>query len=75
MKLIGEGIYNLNAVKEIKVTESYLGLDIKYRDCQSEEAIEECTTKHYIENLLRKCGCVPFQITVSKDFQNVSVNK
>ena len=57
------------------MTESYLGLDIKYRGCQSEEAIEECTTKHYIENLLRKCGCVPFQITVSKDFQNVSVNK
>ena len=27
VKLIGEGEYNLNALKEIKVTESYLGLD------------------------------------------------
>ena len=72
MKLIGEGKYNLNAIKEIKVTESYLGLDIEDRGCQNEEAVEECTTRQYIQNLRQKCGCLPFQITASKEFHNVS---
>ena len=72
MKLIGEGKYNLNAIKEIKVTDSYLGLDIEDRGCQNEEAVEECTTRQYIQNLRQKCGCLPFQIIASKDFLNVS---
>ena len=41
LKLVGEGKYNLNAVKEIKVTDSYLGLDMKDKGCQNEEPQEE----------------------------------
>ena len=67
MKFIGEGKYNLNAVKEIKVTESLLGMDMEHRGCQNEEPLEECTTRHYIETLLHKCGCRPLSITASNN--------
>ena len=65
VKLIGEGKYNLNAVKEIKVTESFLGLDMKDRGCQNEEPLENCTTRHYINDLLQQCNCLPLSITTS----------
>ena len=34
--MYGEGEYNLNVVKEQKVTESYLGLDLSVRECKVE---------------------------------------
>ena len=45
VKLIGEGEYNFNALKEIRVTKSYLGLDEDVRGCQDEEPLNNCTTK------------------------------
>ena len=54
--------YNLNAVKEIKVTESFLGLEEHVKNCQTEEAIEDCKSKHYIDNLLQQCKCIPLSI-------------
>ena len=62
--LYGEGIYNLNVLKEIKVTDSYLGLDEKFKNCQNEESIHSCTTRHYIRNFLDHCGCLPKSIRV-----------
>ena len=38
--MTGEGEYNLNVLKEIRVTESYLGLDKEFRGCQKEEKDE-----------------------------------
>ena len=38
IKLIGEGEYNLDTLKEIEVTESYLGLDQYVRECQEKES-------------------------------------
>ena len=37
IELIGEGEYNLNVVKEIDVTDSYLAFDQNFRQCQNEE--------------------------------------
>ena len=65
--MIGEGKYNLNAIKEIKVTDSYLGLDIEDRGCQNEEGVEECTTRQYIETLLHKCACLPLKIAIDRN--------
>ena len=42
--LVGEGKYNLNILKEITVTESYLGMS--RGTCQDEEDLEDCTTRH-----------------------------
>ena len=62
VKLIGEGEYNLNALKEITVTESYLGLHQAIRGCQNDEPIDNCTTRQYHNTILGKCGCLPINI-------------
>ena len=47
---------------ELEVTDSYLGLEQDIKGCQNEEPYLNCTTKHYIENILVGCGCLPFNI-------------
>ena len=51
--MIGEGLYNVDDMKELKVTESFLGLNEEVRDCQDKEAIQNCTTKLYLAALLQ----------------------
>ena len=63
MKLIGAGEYNINAIKEIIVTDSYLGLDQSIKRCQNEESLSQCSTKHYIDTVLKQCGCLPFTLS------------
>ena len=65
MKLIGEGEYNLDNLKEIEVTDSYLGLTEKIRECQNKEPLQNCTSKLYTDTILRKCGCLPLNMIVS----------
>ena len=54
--------YNLNVVKEIKVTKSFLGLDKKTKECQNEMQFEECTTSLYLEKIKNSCKCLPFNL-------------
>ena len=65
--LIGEGQYNVDDLKEIKVTESYLGMDQDIKDCQNEEPFYNCTTRQYIHNILMECGCLPLNIRRSNN--------
>ena len=58
--------YNLNALTEIQVTDSYLGLDQDLRKCQNEEPFYNCTTRTYIDTIFEECGCFPFHMKVSK---------
>ena len=58
--------YNLNVVKEITTTDSFLSLDESIRQCQ-EESYDECTTKKYIKALKNKCQCLPFHIRVTEE--------
>ena len=60
VNLVGEGEYNLNVLKEIRVTDSYLGLDPSIKGCQNVETLENCTTRYYIDNLISHC--VPFNM-------------
>ena len=69
LKLFGEGDYNLNVVKEVKVTDSFLGLDSDVKGCNMEETFENCTTKIYVETVKQKCGCLPFNIYLSDKVQ------
>ena len=62
VKLVGEGEYNLNVIKEIKVTESCHGLGRHVTECQNEEDIEDCTTRQYIDSYIKQCGCIPISI-------------
>ena len=63
---MGEGEYNLNVLKDIKVTESFLGLDKDVRGCQNDEPYDNCTTRHYLDTILNNCGCLPFMLRPSE---------
>ena len=67
VKLVGEGEYNLDALTQIEVTESYLGLDQDVRECQIEESLYNCTTRQYLDTLMEKCGCLPITIRISHE--------
>ena len=67
--LIGEGKYNLDVLKEIDGKESYLGLDSSVIKCQSVEAEQKCTTRHYKETFLNVCGCLPLKLWAGKNMQ------
>ena len=61
--MIGEGEFNLNALKEIKVTESYFALDEDDRKCQENNyPIQNCSTDHYVEAMINQCGCLPLKM-------------
>ena len=73
VKLIGEGEYNLNVLKEIRVTSDFLGLDQDDRKCQNEEPLINCTTRQYHHTLLKKCGCLPVNIGLLQKVQLILV--
>ena len=54
--------YNLNNVKELKITDEFLTLDKQIIGCQNTESIEECKTREYIDTLMKKCKCLPYSI-------------
>ena len=64
---IGEGEYNVNVLKEIKVSESYLGMDQDVTECQNEESFCNCATRKFMDTLIEKCGCLPINIRISNE--------
>ena len=72
VRLIGEGEYNLNVLKEIKVTESYLGLDENITGCHNEESFM-CTTKEYVDTTLKNCGCLPLNMRLSDKVELLAI--
>ena len=71
--LTGEGEYNLNVVKEVKVTDSYIGLDQGVRGCQTHETYDDCSTKQFLEDVQNNCGCIPFNIRLNSQFQVITL--
>ena len=67
MVISEEGQYNLNNLKEISVTDSFMGLDIKTRNCQSIGKYDECKTMLHMENLRHECGCLPLSLRLSEE--------
>ena len=54
--------YNLNNVKEIKVTDEFLTLDKSIINCQNKESQQDCKTRKYLDTILQQCKCLPFGI-------------
>ena len=74
--LFSEGQYNLNNIKEIFVTDSFLGLNEKTRNCQNIETYNDCKTRLYVENLRKECGCLPLTLESSQKVpMNIYKNK
>ena len=60
-----KGEYNLNVLKEIEVTDSFLGLGESVRECQNEEPFT-CTTRKYVKTFVGECGCLPLNMRLSE---------
>ena len=66
MKLYLDNIYNANGVQVVVAKDSLLTLDIEDRRCQ-EESENNCNTKKYMDSLIEKCQCLPFQLRLLLD--------
>ena len=58
----GRGNYRLTAVREIKVTDDFMGLDLKTINCQNMTTLHDCQQAKYLTNLTKKCQCIPFYL-------------
>ena len=67
LKLQGGGEYNLDVVKEVKVTDSFLSMDEEERGCQNKEDYQDCTTRHYIDQVKKTCKCVPLYLKINDE--------
>ena len=69
----GSGNYRLTSVKEIKVTEEFMSLDLKTKNCQNETTLQDCQQAKYIKNLTLKCQCIPYNLrNYSATYQGVN---
>ena len=66
VKIIEEGQYNLNNLKEISVTDSFMGLDRATRNCQEPVTYNKCKTWLHVENLRKECRCLPLSLRLSE---------
>merc|ERR1712032_1504461 len=66
VQLFGEGQYNLLSLKEIVVTDSFMGLDTNKRNCQNIETVDDCKTRLHVENFRHQCGCIPLTLKLSE---------
>ena len=60
--LYGEGNYALTDIKEIKVTEEFLGLDPTITDCESQQFRTDCRAAEYQERIATSCSCAPLNL-------------
>ena len=56
--LQGEGEYNLDILKEIVPSDSFLRLQEDVKECQSLEPYDNCTLRTFIELMKEKCRCI-----------------
>ena len=63
--LFGQGKFNLLSLKEVHVTDSFMGLQQDTRKCQNIETYDECKTRLHLKQLRQKCGCLPLSFGLS----------
>ena len=68
-----ENEYNLNVIKEIIATSSFLSIERNVRKCQNDESFDECVTRKYIDDLITKCKCLPLNLRLTKKVIIVNV--
>ena len=60
--LQGEGHCGLSDIKDVEVSEEFVGLGEKVTHCQTEEFREDCLSRKYRERVLSQCNCSPFYL-------------
>ena len=60
-----ENRYNLNVLKEITASNSFLSLEKDVRKCQDMETFNECVTTKFIRDIKSKCKCLPLNLRLN----------
>ena len=60
-----ENRYNLNVLKEITASNSFLSIEKDVRKCQDVETFNECVTTKFIHDLKSKCKCLPLDLRLN----------
>ena len=55
--------FNLNNVKEIKVSDEFLGLNMDITGCQNDRSLTDCKTEQYLTALRTQCKCLPLSVS------------
>lgn len=66
MILYGNFEYNLNVVNKEDTTELFDGLNENVKNCQDGIPFSECKTNDLLENVVEKCGCLPFEVILGQ---------
>ena len=67
------GKYAMKSLKVMAATENFLAMPDDVKKCQI-EAKEDCKSRHYVEQVQKECGCIPWALssaTLDKVSQNV----
>ena len=70
--MYGGGLYSLESVKEISVTEGFKSLREDQKQCQSYESFEKCSTDSVMKKILQTCNCYPHELIEFTDKNEVS---
>ena len=49
-------------MSEVKVTEDFLGLDMKTKNCQNETTVHGCEQEKWLLDTKKKCQCLPYHL-------------
>ena len=60
--LSGGGHYGLTDIKDVRVSQEFVGLGEAVTHCQTKEAGADCLTRKHQETVLATCGCAPFSL-------------
>ena len=60
--LSGGGHYGLTDIKDVRVSQEFVGLGEAVTQCQTKEAGADCLTRKHQETVLATCGCSPFSL-------------
>ena len=60
-----ENRYNLNVLKEITVSNSFLSMEKDVKKCQDVETFNDCVTTKFIRDLKSKCKCLPLNLRLN----------
>ena len=70
----GAGHYKLSGLKQVVVTESFLGMDKQDIKCQNKETVEICNTRSYLKNVNAVCKCIPFILKYHLEAKDLGVS-
>ena len=66
VSIYGGGIYSLNSIKEIEVTDGFKSMTEDQKNCQTSKSYESCMDEHLRPKMRKNNHCIPY------DLQNFS---